>query len=85
LWSNASIIEFSKWVLRHQVTNEFALPVHPLLFRKGAATSVRPECMSTTVPYWSNMQILTDALRLSTSLMDRSVPHPQRDRAAVAD
>jgi hypothetical protein len=41
--------------------------------------------MSTTVPYWSNMQILTDALRLSTLLMGRSVPHPQRDRAAVAD
>src|SRR5947209_20553404 len=58
--SKASIIEFSKWVRRHQVTKAFGSPVHRLAFRNGAATSRRPPCMSTTVPYWSNMQSLIE-------------------------
>ena len=58
LCSSASIMEFSKCVRRHHVTKEFGLPDQPLAFRNGVATSTRPPCMSTTVPYWSNMQTL---------------------------
>ena len=62
---SASIIEFSKWVRRHHVTKELGSPSHPFAARKGAAASVNPVCMSTTVPYWSNMQTLMEALRSS--------------------
>src|SRR5215813_4689762 len=57
--SRVSIIEFSKCVRRHQVTNAWGSPVQPFARRYGAATSVRPVCMSTTVPYWSNIQTWT--------------------------
>jgi hypothetical protein len=63
--SSASIIEFSKWVRRHHVTKELGSPRHPFAARKGAAASVNPVCMSTTVPYWSNMQTLMVALKSS--------------------
>src|SRR5712672_3357404 len=62
---SASIIEFSKWVRRHHVTKELGSPSHPFAARKGAAASVNPVCMSTTVPYWSNMQTLMEALTSS--------------------
>jgi hypothetical protein len=45
-------------VRRHQVTKEFGFPDQPFFLRKGAAIAVRPPCISTTVPYWSNMQTL---------------------------
>src|SRR3954463_1934168 len=38
------------------------MPFQPLALRKSIATSQSPVCMSTTVPYWSNMQ--TVMLRL---------------------
>src|SRR6185503_13147375 len=65
LCSSASIIGFSKCVRRHQVTNASARPFHPLDLKYGATTSVRPVCMSTSVPYWSNRQTLTCALSAS--------------------
>src|SRR4029077_15284905 len=40
-----------------------ALP--PLRRQERAAASVNPVCMSTTVPYWSNMQTLMEALTSS--------------------
>src|SRR5688500_15357746 len=58
LCRSASIIEFSKCVRRHHVTNEPGFPLQPFAWRNGAAISVRPFCMSTTVPYWSNMTTL---------------------------
>src|SRR6266566_5112876 len=57
LWPRShkeSIIEFSKCVRRHQVTNRFGSPPQPFCSSKGATASVSPFCMSTTVPYWSN-------------------------------
>src|SRR5215472_1202095 len=63
--SSASIIEFSKWVRRHHVTKELGSPCQPFAARKGAAASVNPVCMSTTVPYWSNMQTLMEAFKSS--------------------
>src|ERR1700750_482283 len=65
--NSASIIEFSKWVRRHRVTKELGLPVHPFAFRNGVAIATSPPCMSTTVPYWSNMQALTLFLMALTS------------------
>src|ERR1700758_5689 len=56
---SASIIEFSKCVRRHQVTKELGSPLQPFALRNGVAIAVKPPCMSTTVPYWSNMQALT--------------------------
>src|SRR5262249_50132435 len=61
----ASIIEFSKWVRRHQVTKLLGLPAQPLFWRNGVTASVSPFCMSTIVPYWSNTSTLMD--RLSSS------------------
>src|SRR6516164_2354701 len=71
---SASIIEFSKWVLRHHVTKELGLPCHPFLARKEAAALVNPVCMSTTVPYWSNMQTLMEALTSSSC----AIPVPSK-------
>ena len=34
-------------------------------FRNGAATSVNPDCMSTTVPYWSSTTALISRFRMS--------------------
>src|SRR4051795_8771405 len=51
-------MEFSKCVRRHQVTKAFGSPVQPLALRNGAAASRKPPCISTTVPYWSNMHSL---------------------------
>src|ERR1700760_2022937 len=68
---SASIIEFSKWVRRHQVTKELGSPPKLLAFRKGVAIATSPPCMSTTVPYWSNMQTLTLCL-IASGVMARS-------------
>src|SRR5687768_16784648 len=62
-------MEFSKWVRRHQVTNASGRPGQPLSLKYGVTTSVRPFCMSTTVPYWSNMQTLIFALSASAPLL----------------
>src|SRR6202012_3367807 len=70
---SASIIEFSKCVRRHQVTKELASPLQPFSFRNGVAIAVNPPCMSTTVPYWSNMQALT--LFLTASML---IPPPSQ-------
>ena len=48
--SNASIIEFSKCVQRHQVTKLLGSPGQFLAFRNGVAAPTRPDCISTTVP-----------------------------------
>lgn len=37
--------------------------------KKGAAASVSPVCMSTTVPYWSNMQTLMEAFISSACII----------------
>src|SRR6516162_2623916 len=82
--SSASIIEFSKWVRRHQVTNALGSPLQPLAFRNGAAIATSPPCMSTTVPYWSNMQTLTVFLMSSwltaMTLHDFLRADPRRER-----
>src|SRR5471030_1823873 len=62
-------MEFSKWVRRHQVTKALGSPAQPLAWRKPAAKSRNPACMSTTVPYWSNMHSLTDDFRASIAVM----------------
>ncbi len=49
--SSESIIEFSKCVRRHQVTNASGRPVQPFARRNGVAAATSPPCMSTTVPY----------------------------------
>ena len=71
--SKASIIEFSKCVRRHQVTKAFGMPVQFFDLRNGVATSTSPDCMSTTVPYWSNMQTLMADFRRRGSVMAVSV------------
>src|SRR5215471_13120846 len=84
--SSASIIEFSKWVRRHQVTKELGSPLQPFAFRNGAAIATSPPCMSTTVPYWSNMQTLTlflmsswlTAMTLHLFLRDHADPRRER-------
>src|SRR5713226_2997190 len=86
LWSSASIIEFSKCVRRHQVTNELGSPVQPLALRYGVTASVSPVCMSTTVPYWSNMQILTADLksRIPLTLLSGSHADIKQNRGTLA-
>src|SRR5215469_2234485 len=66
---SASIIEFSKWVRRHHVTKELGSPRHPFAARNGAAASRNPVCMSTTVPYWSNMQTLIEVFHSSVGVI----------------
>src|SRR5476651_2299451 len=61
-------MEFSKWVRRHQVTKALGSPPQPLAWRKPVAKSRKPPCMSTTVPYWSNMHSLTDDFRASIAV-----------------
>src|SRR5262249_23813991 len=56
-------------VRRHQVTNALGLPAHPFFARKGATTAVSPPCMSTTVPYWSNMQPFTVSLIAAATVL----------------
>src|SRR5262249_50416964 len=76
---NASIIEFSKCVRRHQVTKLFGFPSQPFCFRKGVTASVRPVCISTMVPYWSNASTLISRFRTSgISLIVRSLPNRTR-------
>src|ERR1700730_7568440 len=83
--SSASIIEFSKCVRRHQVTNELTLPCHPLARRNGVAASTRPACMSTTVPYWSNMQTVTvDFMSCATVMVHLASIGPCAEDAARA-
>src|SRR6516165_11789661 len=62
---NASVIEFSKCVRRHQVTKLFGFPSQPFCFRNGVTASVRPVCISTMVPYWSNASTLISRFRTS--------------------
>ena len=70
---SASIIEFSKCVRRHQVTKLLGFPSQPFRFRKGVTASSNPFCISTMVPYWSNVSTLTSRLRTSSvSVMLRS-------------
>src|SRR6516165_9246015 len=70
---NASIIEFSKCVRRHQVTKLFGFPCQPFRSKKGVTVSVSPFCISTMVPYWSNVSTLVSRLRTSdVSVMFRS-------------
>src|SRR5262249_38719092 len=73
---SASIIEFSKCVRRHHVTSESGFPLQPLRFRNGVTASVRPFCISTTVPYWSNMQTLICDLSASLTLVIAANAHP---------
>jgi hypothetical protein len=50
------------------------VPPHPCQFGKnGVAASTRPDCMSTTVPYWSNVQTLMVDLTSCGSVMAVSV------------
>src|SRR4030095_5174072 len=64
-----SDLEFSKCVRRHQVTKASGRPLHPFFVRYGVTASVRPFCMSTTVPYWSNMHTLIVCLSTSAAVM----------------
>src|SRR5512147_2334635 len=61
-------MEFSKCVRRHHVTNESGFPVQPLFSSQGVTACVRPFCMSTTVPYWSNMQTLILLFSVAASI-----------------
>ena len=58
-----SIIESSKCVRRHQVTKRCGSPLQPLPARNGVTAAVRPPCMSTMVPYWSNTRVVTSRRR----------------------
>src|SRR5262245_56984877 len=75
-------MEFSKCVRRHQVTKLPGLPSQPLPLRNGVTASVRPFCMSTMVPYWSNASARISRLRISgfstLSLRSRTVGRPWR-------
>ena len=70
-------MEFSKCVRRHQVTKAPGRPAHPFSFKYGVTTSVRPFCMSTTVPYWSNMHTVIFAF---SSFAAMSVTHQKIQR-----
>ena len=74
---SASIIEFSKCVRRHQVTKLLASPASPFL-KNSAPASVRPFCMSTMVPYWSNTSTLISRLRTSGISLIVPLIHPNR-------
>src|SRR5215467_2802354 len=63
---NASIIEFSKCVRRHQVTKLFGFPSQPFHFKKGVTASVSPCCISTMVPYWSKVRTFISRLKTSS-------------------
>src|SRR5215467_13987209 len=63
---NASIIEFSKCVRRHQVTKLFGFPSQPFRFKKGVTASVSPCCISTMVPYWSKVRTFISRLKTSS-------------------
>lgn len=52
---------------RHQVTNLPGSPCQPLDARNGVTNSVNPVCISTTVPYWSNVRTFTSRLSRSIS------------------
>src|SRR5262245_59168908 len=86
-WSSASIIEFSKCVRRHHVTNACGSPGQPFCRRYGADASVSPPCMSTTVPYWSNMHTLmvaaSSAGLVTVRVSDRVRPLPGHDAAVL--
>jgi hypothetical protein len=62
---SASIIEFSKWVRRHQVTKLSGLPAQPLRLRNGVTAATRPPCISTMVPYWSKTNARTSRFMTS--------------------
>src|SRR5215472_13645510 len=66
---NASIIEFSKCVRRHQVTKLFGFPSQPFRFKKGVTASVSPCCISTMVPYWSKVRTFISRLKTSSMLV----------------
>src|SRR5262245_21273051 len=80
---NASIIEFSKCVRRHQVTKLFGFPSQPFCLRKGVTASVRPVCISTMVPYWSNASTLISRFRTSgiSLIVSLSSRPPNRTRS----
>ncbi len=46
------------------------LPLHPFSVRNGANASVRPFCISTTVPYWSNITTLIFFFNSSTVVIE---------------